>query len=266
MTRLVAASAAVAIVAVIAMMGGRVSTSAQTGPILSVDAVSDASNTATAVGPIDTSRFATCGATFNVDVVIQGVTNIAGFQAELLYNPTVLRVTAVDYTFLLTSTGTAVVDVGNPTPDTDGNFRLAAAMFSTIPYTGATGDGVLARIAIQPVGSGSSVLDLTSVKMSDASAIPIPPHDINDFYIGPVNDASVTVSSPCAVGGIAELADVAGTLLEAGDSPGANAGFPAAAAAAAGVGALTLGGAAWYASRRWPRTAGRMLKRRGREP
>ena len=254
MLRFVAPAAAVAIVAVIAMASGRLPTSAQTGPIVSVDAVTDAGNTATTVGSIQNSRSTTCGSTFNVDVVIQGVTNIAGFQADLLYNPAVLRVTAVNYNFLLTTTGTAVINVGDPTPDTDGNFLLFAAMYSTIPFTGASGDGVLARITIQAIGSGSSALDLTSVKMADRNALSIPPTDANGFYIGPVNDASIVVNPcPVDVGGIAELPDVAGTALETGDSSGSRAGLIGAVAAAALAGALVLGSAAWYARKRWPR-------------
>jgi len=192
--RFVGLAGTVAMAAVIAMASGRLPTLVQAGPggpVVSVDAVPDAGNTATAVGPIDTSRSTTCGAIFNVDVVIQGVTNIAGFQADLLYNPAVLRVTAVNYNFLLTTTGRVVINFGNPTPDTDGDFLLFAAMYSITPFTGASGNGVLARITLEAVGSGSSALDLTSVKMADANAISIPPTDGNGFYIGPVNDASI---------------------------------------------------------------------------
>ena len=56
-------------------------------------------------------------------------------------------------------------------------------------------------------------------------------------------------STPDPVGGIAELAEVAGTPPEATGSSGSNAGVVAAAAAAV-VGAVALGSAAWYARRR----------------
>ena len=246
-----------AMAAVIAMASARLPVSVQAGPggpVVSVDAVPDAGNTDTAVGSIQNSRSTTCGSTFDVDVVIQGVTNIAGFQADLLYNPAVLEVTGVNYNFLLTTTGTAVIDFGNPTPDTDGDFFLLAAMYSIIPFTGASGNGVLARITFEAVGSGSSALDLTSVKMADDTAISIPPTDANDFYIGPVNDASIVVNPCTGVGGIAELPDViAGTALESGDSSGSSVGLIAAVAAAASAGALVLSGAAWCARKRWLR-------------
>ncbi len=198
--RLVGLAAAVAVAAVVAMATGQLPMSVQAGPggpAVSVDAFPDAGNTATTVGPIDAGRSITCGATFNVDIVIQGVANISGFQANLLYNPAALKVTAVNYNYLLTTTGTVVIDFGDPTPDTDGDFLLFAAMFSTSPFTGASGDGVLARITLQAVGSGSSALDLTSVKMADQTGAAIPP-TANGFYIGPVNDASIAAAPPCA--------------------------------------------------------------------
>jgi hypothetical protein len=255
--------------AFIAMASGRLPVSVQAGPggpVVSLDAVPDAGNTASTVGSIQNSRTTTCGSTFNVDVVIQGVTDIAGFQANLLYNPATLRVKAVNYNFLLSTTGAAVLDLGNSTPDTDGDFLLFAAMYSITPIIGASGNGVLARISLEAVGSGSSALDLTSVKMVDANANFIPPTDANGFYVGPVNDASIVVNPPCGqtatptatqmppppggVGGIAELPDLALTTLEAGDSSGSSASFIGAGAAAAMAVALVLGGAAWYARKR----------------
>ena len=53
------------------------------------------------------------------------------------------------------------------------------------------------------------------------------------------------------VGGIAELPDVAGRRLETAASPGSGAGFAAWVAAAVAAGVVALGGAAWYARRRW---------------
>jgi hypothetical protein len=200
-------AAAIAIV-VAAAAGSGPPTSAQTDPIVSVDALSDASNTANTVGPIDT-----CVAIYNngvkdgdetgidtidVDVVIQGVTNISGFQGDLFYQPTVLEVTAVDYDFLLGTTSASVLHLGNSTPDTDGDFFMAAAMFSPFIVIGADGDGVLARVTLHAVASGSSPLDLENVKLSDADGNPIPPFDASNFYAGPINDASVAVDSSCA--------------------------------------------------------------------
>ena len=61
---------------------------------------------------------------------------------------------------------------------------------------------------------------------------------------------------PGGVGGIAKLPDVAAAPLDAPDSSGANAGFLAGMVAAASAGVLVLASAAWYARRRWLRSAG----------
>ena len=61
-------------------------------------------------------------------------------------------------------------------------------------------------------------------------------------------------SNPCVanvVGGIAELAEVAGTPLETDGSSGGGAGTLAGMIAALVAGTVALGGAAWFARRRW---------------
>ena len=56
---------------------------------------------------------------------------------------------------------------------------------------------------------------------------------------------------PLGVGGIAELPEVARTPLETPGSSGGNVGLLAGIVAAIAPGTATLGGAAWYARRRW---------------
>jgi Thrombospondin type 3 repeat/Cohesin domain/Dockerin type I domain len=170
-------------------------TSAVTNPVVSVDAIPDANNTATTVGAIDPCQTTTVGSSFNIDIVIQNVTSISGFQANLLYNPAIVHVTGVDYHFLLASTPVAVVDVGDSVPDSDGTFVLAAVQFPLVP---AAGSGVLARVTLQAVGVGGSSLDLASVKLADGSGNPIPPSDsTTHVYLGPINSGAVIVGGIC---------------------------------------------------------------------
>ena len=61
--------------------------------------------------------------------------------------------------------------------------------------------------------------------------------------------ASPTPTPDPSVGGIAELAEVAGTPLDAAGSSGGNAGILAGVAVAIAAGVVALGGAAWYARR-----------------
>ena len=56
---------------------------------------------------------------------------------------------------------------------------------------------------------------------------------------------------PFGVGGMAELPEVAGEALETPDSSVSNTGLLASVAGAVAAAILALGGAAWYARRRW---------------
>jgi Thrombospondin type 3 repeat/Cohesin domain len=172
-------------------------TSAVTDPVVSLDAIPDASNTATTVGTVDPCGSMTVGSSFNIDIVIQNVTSISGFQADILYNPAIVNVTGVDYHFLLASTLVGVVDVGDSVPDSDGTFVLAAVQF---PSAAAAGSGVLARVTLQAVGGGVSSLDLASVKLTDGLGNPIPPSDsTTHVYLGPINSGSVNVGGICGL-------------------------------------------------------------------
>jgi hypothetical protein len=173
--------------------GGGGASEASSDPILSVDALPDASNTATSVGPIDTCREVSAGETFDSDVVIEDVVTVSGIEAHVMYDPAVLKVTNADYDFLLATAG-AVLDLGDTFPDTDGDFEIGAVTF---PLGAATGSGVLVRMTFEAVGSGVSALDLQGVKLSDGSGAPIAPFDASGVYQGPVNDASVAVGTSC---------------------------------------------------------------------
>jgi hypothetical protein len=67
------------------------------------------------------------------------------------------------------------------------------------------------------------------------------------------NRGAAYVFGPPAVGGVAELPDLAGTPLDTGGSPGGGAGITAWVAVALATGAMALVGAAWYGKRRWVR-------------
>ena len=53
------------------------------------------------------------------------------------------------------------------------------------------------------------------------------------------------------IGGVAELPEVTGTPLETTGSSGSSTGLLAGIVAAIAAGTVALGGAAWYARRRW---------------
>jgi hypothetical protein len=177
------------------LAAGLASTSgASSGPIVSIDAIPDGANTATSVGTIDKCRIATKGAVFDVDMVIQNVVGLTGMEAHLLYNPSVVHVKAVNYQFLLATSGAFVVLLGETPPDSDGDLLLGAVTF---PLTPVSGSGVLVRITLEAAGPGISLLDLQGVKLSDALGKPIQPADSSGVYQGSINPATVAIDAGC---------------------------------------------------------------------
>ncbi len=191
---LTAAIAAAFSLMLMARTAGVPESSAQTVPVVSVDAVSDAGNSATTVGAVNTCGAAATGSNYTVDMVIQGVPGLSGFQADFLYNPSIVTITGINYNFFLASTLVGVVDVGNTVPDSDGDFLLAAVQF---PPAAAGGSGVLARLTVEAKAPGATSMKLTNVKLADGNGLPIQPSNSNNVYIGPINNAYLVVNGSC---------------------------------------------------------------------
>ncbi|HUF53546.1 MAG TPA: cohesin domain-containing protein [Dehalococcoidia bacterium] len=176
---------------------------AGTTAAVSVDLHSDSNNTASTVGAIDDCRALSPGSSVVIDIVIQDVNGLSGFQMELTYDPAVMRIVplsdilGLDYRFILSaSSTTSVLDLGDLLPDDgDGSFTLAAAQFPSAPVSGS---GVMVRLKIEAVASGSTAVSLSGVKLSSGTGTPLQPSDANGFYTGPVNGATVVVGSGCA--------------------------------------------------------------------
>ncbi len=152
-------------------------------------------NSATAGHTIEACREVAAGETFQVDFTVQQVSDLAGFEADLHYNPSVLRVTAVDYELFLATAGT-IMDVGDTPPDDDGTFSIGVSLWP-LPDVGASGDGVLARLTFEAVGTGSCNLDLSGVKLADINVQPIGDTDDDDDFDGSVSKGEVAVAQTC---------------------------------------------------------------------
>ncbi len=116
---------------------------------------------------------------------------------------------------------TLTINCQDPNPDSDGD-----GMPDSYENTHACLDPLVDDGAADPDGDGRT--------------------NLQEFLLG---------SNPCVantVGGITELApEAAGAPLETDGSSGPGAGFLVGIAAATAVGVIALGGAAWYARRRW---------------
>lgn len=175
---LIAGSTVAAIfVSVLVMSGLTQSTSAASAPVdlVAVD-VNTTGNDATTVGNIEACASIGNGDSIEIDIVVKGIPvfvptdpqnpglggedGLSGFGMDLNYDQSVLQVTGMTVAgFLLASNpgGYTPFALSDAVPDSDGLFSIQEADLS--PNYDA-GDGVLARITLMAVGTGTSPLTL----------------------------------------------------------------------------------------------------------
>lgn len=109
------------------------------------------------------------GGTFDVDIVIQNVVDLAAFQfVAWSLNPGLLEVVGRDVNlFLASAPGASIVDLSDPLPDSDDYHHVVAANMG--PATGASGSGTLARLTLSAVKAGVEWVVLFDVVLADSS-------------------------------------------------------------------------------------------------
>jgi len=112
------------------------------------------------------------GGTFEVQVMIERVENLGGFQLEIVYDPSVLEVTGGSIEGFLASSGRNQIPVGPQVDDEGGTVALGAFTIGDAP--GAAGSGALATIKGNARREGSSALTLQDVQAMDTAAGVIP--------------------------------------------------------------------------------------------
>ena len=110
-------------------------------------------NTATSVGPIQSCLSVSSGDTFAVDVIVTGVQELAGFQVRLNFDPQVVQIEGRQADFFLGEGGLEAGDTNFPV--TNGSWYYG---YSNLPARG--GSGVLVRITLKALASGSTKLSL----------------------------------------------------------------------------------------------------------
>ncbi len=110
-----------------------------------------------------------------VDIVIENVENLGGFEFEIAYTGAIVQIAQSADVMLgsfLSSTGRTAFPVGPTIDNNSGSVVFAAASLGS--QSGPTGSGVLAKIIWTPLSEGSSVLDLKDVIISDIQGGEIP--------------------------------------------------------------------------------------------
>lgn len=135
----------------------------------------------------------------------------------------------------------------------DPNLYVDCVSYGGTAFTGS--NPMMSNPESASPGAGNGQRSLTRVINSSGNITnPWRNSDNGMFYdllpASPENNAGVTGTLVPPVGGIAELPDVAGAPLAAGESSGLSAGVLAGIVAGATAGVIALGGAAWYVRRR----------------
>lgn len=183
-------------------------------------------NTATSLGPLDSCLSVSPPASFDLDVTALNIPATAfggmsafGFTLNYDAGAGAQTVTGNNPNFLLAvNPGSSIMQIVDPTPDSDGAFNSAANDASASP--GETGSGVLARITLT-VGAGAAPgvypLTLTGAAHLDEGGFPYLPDN--------TNNAVLVIGGSCTDydgDGIANADDACPTM----SGPASNAGCP----------------------------------------
>jgi len=114
------------------------------------------------------SRTAETGASFSVDIMVDNVVDLGGYDFTVAFNPAVVHVQGVTLGPFLGSTGRSAFPVGPSIDNVGGQVSFGAFSFGG---AGPNGTGTIASVTLQAVGAGSSDLTFTQAQLTDTYAV-----------------------------------------------------------------------------------------------
>ena len=168
----------------------------QATPALGIDA--DATgNGDTSLGNIDACVSVAPGQTFDVDIFVADAVDLVTWEAVFDYDPSLLRVTETNEELFMAAGETGrLIDLSDLPPDEDG-FQYFLVVAITPEGLGRSGTGVLARVTLEAVATGTSFLTLTNLILGDSNSKAIGDLNGDDEFDGTVGHAQVWVGEPC---------------------------------------------------------------------
>ena len=145
---------------------------------------------------------------FKLDIVIDNVTNLGGFECEIVYPPDKVQVDSIRLGDFLGSTGNTASPVG---PDIDNDVGMASCgAFSFGDNPGPSGGGILATVYFSASDTGRAAISLQDVQVTDkgGSVIPINIGEDALIAIGPSPPPEVVlavVDTSGSPGGVGEV-------------------------------------------------------------
>ena len=110
------------------------------------------------------------GASFDVDVVVEDVSDLGAFEFEIIYNPSVVRILDTSNVTLgsfLASTGRSPLALDPKIDNGAGTLEYGAVSFGA--ESGPNGNGVLAKLSFTVQTRNNSQLNLDNVKVTNTS-------------------------------------------------------------------------------------------------
>jgi len=163
---------------------------------LGIDAEPDG-NTATSLGSIEACTSISSGTSTDIDVFITDVSDLLGWTNDILYDPSLISIDAINVAMFQAADGHSnVFNASDSTPDTDGSFYASAVDLNAPPYQDS-GSGVLARITVSALAPGISDLIISNPSLTDVNGEPIGDTDGNGIFEGFVFNAEIAIDEPC---------------------------------------------------------------------
>ena len=133
-----------------------------------------------------TKELPAVGNTFNIDIVVDDVTDVVGFEFDLQYDPSIVTIendSDVSLGDFLGSTGRTASLLGPSIDNSAGLLETGAFSFGA--EAGPNGSGILIKITYTVQTGASGALDLKNVILTDTSANPITVDAITDGNLTP---------------------------------------------------------------------------------
>lgn len=137
--------------------------------------------------------------TFTINLTVENVTDLYGWDIQLFYRNDLLNATGYTFGPFLESGGstfTIAKEFNDGYNATHGLIWLADALLGA--PSGVDGNGVIASITFKVTGTGSSPLSLFNTKLSDHNANSIP-HEAYDGYFNNITSAATLSVDPSSI-------------------------------------------------------------------
>jgi hypothetical protein len=129
------------------------------------------------VGPLirfdPSSSTVTPGAVFVVNVVVDDVADLGGYDFTVAFDPAVVHVQSVALGGFLGSMGRTAAPLGPNIDNAEGSFTFGGFSYGAAP--GANGTGTVAEVTLQAMAAGSTALTFTKAQLIDTQAQALEP-------------------------------------------------------------------------------------------